>query len=118
MTNKTLFNFTVSYNKKRWDSEGTCYTQTIKLPKELKAPLIEYLKKESNSERYTLTNQAYIKSFVEKLEQGKMEAGAWYSLGLTPTRCLYFFLVQQGAEGRIYGKRHPYMNQNTALIFI
>ena len=118
MQNTTLFNFTVSYNKKRWDSEGTCYTQTLKLPKELKAPLIDYLKKESSSERYTLTNRAYIESFIKELEQGKMETGSWYGLGLTPIRCIYFFLVHQAAEGQVYGKRHPLMNQNTALFFI
>lgn len=120
MTNNTsnILSFTVSFNKKRWGKDGTCYTQTVKLPYELKEPLLNYLKEELASGKMNSTSQFYVETFVKKLETRDMEAGGWYAPSLTPTRYIHFFLINEALEGRVTGKRDISWDHNTALIFV
>ena len=112
------FNFTVSYNKKRKGKNGTCYTQTVKMPYELKAPLLQYLEEAVARDSMDYMEKFYVKAFIEKLRNDETEEDGWYSPSLTPMRYVDFFLIREAREGRVAGKRDISWRHNTALFFI
>ena len=101
-----------------------CYTQTIKIPIELKEALIDELGL-ITEQGLDLFKKACLESFVKELESGKVETKGWYSTQVqtknesnAPFECIKNFLLGEKHKGQIVMKQKIYLDRKTVILFV